>query len=479
MTFSPWRLLGAAACIVAFACGDTSGPNLRVRGIHVLQGGADDTVQARPVLALTVQVRGEGGVPVPGAVVRFETNTTLPAMVFVSSITDNFFNTFAAITADDAARASVLLSHGFIAGPAEIIVTAPELGLADTVHITVLPGNADGMEFNVRDTLVAIGGSYTLQASLVDRFGNPRDEVASSVVNLTPAVCTLSGTQLTGTTMGRCIVAAQEGTIRDTARATVVPSGRMVALNSFFELALRSTDGSGNRSLFFTSHASLSPAWSPDGSMLVFYEGDPASNSQLFVSDTNGVRLTTVGGTQSFLGAATGRFSPDGQWVYFSGRATGNDPITIWRMRPDGTGREMMLASTQSFPVTQAWRPSVSPNGQTVAFDMNGIITLLDVATRQPTLLNVQGVAPSFSPDGQTIAYFGPDGSGLRLVNANGTNSRTVSNESFDEWQAPQWTSETNWIFAGVRFVNVSNGTVLPLTPLSYSQAALKAPLGR
>jgi len=93
----------------------------------------------------------------------------------------------------------------------------------------------------------------------------------------------------------------------------------------------------------------------------------------------------------------------------------------------------------------------------------------------------VSGIAPSYSPDGQTIAFLDPYGTELKLMNANGTNVRTVIPGTFWQWHPPQWTADGQWLFVSfARFVNVTDGSILPTPGLSqYSQVTLKPPLGR
>ena len=473
-----------AALVFVYSCGGdrSAGPNPRAPGLRVIAGAGGDTIQARPVQALIVEARGDWGTPASGKVVRFETSFPAKAYVLISSLTSNQFAGFVAVTADDKGKASALLNMGTVAGEAKLLVSVPELGLLDTVRITVLPGAAARAKFTVRDTVLLVGATYSLSAPLVDRVGNPRSETAS-LVNTTPSLCSVSGSQVTALGMGRCVVEARYQQMRDTARASVLPMSRLAVVSGYNALGITSTDGSAYRKLLSIQDASLSPAWAPDGSALVIYEGDPGYSAKLSIIDTLGTRVRSLGAGVTMASAAFGRFSLDGQWIYFSGRSTGGEPVTIWRMHPDLTQLETVLSSSASFPVSYAWRPSVAPDGQSVAFDVDNKIALVDVTTHQPTALGIPGVAPSFSPDGQHIAFLGPYGDGLRVMNRDGSNVRVVSSAYYYEWQSPQWTSDGSWLLVssgGQVFVNAVNGALIPLTSVpSYSQAALKPPLGK
>jgi hypothetical protein len=482
-----WRSAATAvALLVASSCGtDPAGPNLNTRGVHVIAGGLSDTITARPVQALIVAVRSEGGAPAVGKVVRFTSlgsgQYPFPAqapIIYTAPLASNSFGSFVADTTDESSLAKVLLSFGTKVGEAKLEVSVPEIGLSDTITFTIQPGAPHRAQFNIRDTLLLTGASYSLSASLVDRFNNPRTETAT-LHNLSPTLCSLSGSQVAANAMGRCMIEAQHGTMRDTARASILPLARLAVVNTYSSLGLTMTVGGNVKQILPIHDAVLSPGWAPDASALVIYEGDAASGAHVSIVDTNGVRLFTIGsGTQMAL-AALGRFSPDGQWVYFSGRVAPSDPMTIWRMRPNGSDRTVV--TTNSETGTLQLRVSASPDGATIAYDALGQIILGNVNTLQPTPTGVAGIAPSFSPDGQSIVFFGLNGTALQVMNKNGTNVRTVLADAyFMEWQPPQWTADGNWLLvSGPRFVNVATGTVMPIPGVYYEQVALKPPLGR
>jgi Tol biopolymer transport system component len=145
-------------------------------------------------------------------------------------------------------------------------------------------------------------------------------------------------------------------------------------------------------------------------------------------------------------------------------------------MKPDGSQRTAVTTADFDIPL----RVSASPDGATIAYDLTSQIVLTNVVTQQRTPLGVEGIAPSFSPDGQTIAFYGRGGFDLKVMSVNGSNVRTVLTGAFQQWQPPQWTADGNWLFATARFVNVADGTVLPIPALSsYSQLAIKPPVGR
>jgi Tol biopolymer transport system component len=116
-------------------------------------------------------------------------------------------------------------------------------------------------------------------------------------------------------------------------------------------------------------------------------------------------------------------YSPDGQYIYYNGSHTGN--MQLWRMKPDGSGREQM-----TFDEYNNWFPHVSPDGKWIAFisfppdiDRNShpsykrvMIRLMPAEGGKPKVIAYlyggQGTinVPSWSPDSREIAFVSNSG---------------------------------------------------------------------
>ncbi len=123
------------------------------------------------------------------------------------------------------------------------------------------------------------------------------------------------------------------------------------------------------------------PQISPDGRKIVWtssradetqgvFEFDHI-NWDIYIADINGAnvqRLTTITGLDT-----EPTWAPDGSKIYW---VTGTDPLfgegnlDIWRMNPDGSGKEPVVASAIS-----EFEPAVSPDNQRLSFtrDLGGI----------------------------------------------------------------------------------------------------------
>jgi Tol biopolymer transport system component len=83
--------------------------------------------------------------------------------------------------------------------------------------------------------------------------------------------------------------------------------------------------------------AKVDPAYSPDGSQIVFvatHDGDP----ELYIADADGGNVVRL--TENDAVDASPRWAPDGSHLLFVSDRDGD--FNIYTMRPDGSGVEML-----------------------------------------------------------------------------------------------------------------------------------------
>jgi Tol biopolymer transport system component len=98
------------------------------------------------------------------------------------------------------------------------------------------------------------------------------------------------------------------------------------------------------------------PVWSPDGSVLIYLSLDEAGSEVIRAIDP-----LEGGKSRVIARGAEAAFSPKGDWVVYSAKRRGR--WTIWRVRPDGSGKHPIGSSTHD-----ERDPSVSPDGRFIVY---------------------------------------------------------------------------------------------------------------
>jgi Tol biopolymer transport system component len=211
-----------------------------------------------------------------------------------------------------------------------------------------------------------------------------------------------------------------------------------------YQLALVNLSGRVVGKVIERDEPLLEPAWSPDGSRLLYITvagGFP----QLFLKDATANPATgDVNLTKSTTIERNPTWSPDGKqicWVHMEG-----GEHVIWTMNADGTGAKRISDASIMHS-----NPTWSADGKTLAFSTcrpgDGSFRLwqmnvdgTDVRELYRELL-IRVVYPTFSPDGKQI-LFGASGGGHRvqlcICNANGEGFSQITQDekqcSFASW---------------------------------------------
>ncbi|KCZ72800.1 periplasmic component of the Tol biopolymer transport system [Candidatus Methanoperedens nitroreducens] len=232
------------------------------------------------------------------------------------------------------------------------------------------------------------------------------------------------------------------------------PDGKKIVLNKNEIIHTMNVDGSNITS---TGQNGYYAKWFPDGSKIVFEWGN-----SVYIMNSDGSNqkmLISVAGSPSI--------SQDGQYIAFDGGAVkgfGTTPEQgrgIFIIDINGTNIKRL---TDDFG--DEIMPSWSPNSQKIVFTKNGIINIMDADGSNMTSTGQQGIYARWSPDGKYIAFLssragdlfqGMNLEHIYVMDVDGTN---VTQLTFGD---DRWDKTFDWSPDGTKIVFTSE--VPPTAP--------------
>lgn len=187
-----------------------------------------------------------------------------------------------------------------------------------------------------------------------------------------------------------------------------------------FKIFSMNPDGSGLMQLTSGATSDTEPAWSANGSRIVFARLGPSFTDEIWVMNPDGSGQTRLTSGASDRSPA---FLPDGRIVFTRLVLGQGGSLDIWIMNGDGSGQTQLTSDP-----TEEFEPTASPTGQLIAF-ARGPFFDTDIITMTPsgaaqtavTTGDFKDEGPNFSPDGGRIAFSRCDsgegcGSAARIV---------------------------------------------------------------
>jgi Tol biopolymer transport system component len=433
-----------------------------------------DTIEAKLGETLTVEIT-QGGKPKRCAGIEFQSlRTTDPhrlaeAAISVSHVRSGPYGPLVIDSTDASGRAGVYVQLGTVVGPAMVVVSCPSLALQDTAHFTVDAGAAARLIILSPDTLLSVGGTYTISSGLEDRFHNPAAGLISysagpNVVSIVP-----SGTVVVGQAIGRGAVAVRSGSLIDSSRFMVVPRVRIAFLldssTSPIEasrIAVSNLDGSSLKVLTDVTSTAY-PSAAPGFGMIAFHQEERAGDA-IYIVDASGARRRLLDSTQMRTSKYP-RFSEDGTFVYFSGTAPDTLGESIWRVRTDGTALQRLAVFDK---LRFALYVAPSPDGSRIAYSDGYEITIQSLLTGTRSTLAFRATFPVFSPDGRRLAFLADNS--IMISDLDGSPPKSFGVGNFSPDAGLTWLPDGQWLlarsFTQPALVNAASGEQLNLPSL-------------
>ena len=200
--------------------------------------------------------------------------------------------------------------------------------------------------------------------------------------------------------------------------------------------------------------ADVEPAWSPDGTQIVFVSArDDPENVQLYIMNADGSEQRPL---QPFEAADSWApsWSPDGQRIVYQTNRDGN--FEIYVINVDGTGRTNLINDVPDpdfpdLPLPNDGMPDWSPDGSKIVFvsdrgraDREIWIMDADGGNRkQLTDNDFDDARPRWSPDGKHILFESTrDGRrSIYIMDAEGGNVRRVTDATVED-KYPAWSND-------------------------------------
>ena len=291
-----------------------------------------------------------------------------------------------------------------------------------------------------------VGGHFTVSGNQVRLAGEVRDFPARRPIMAREYRASLKDWRTAVHQFADDIVLQFTGElgVSQTRIAFVGQSGRVK------ELYVMDYDGARLQALTSDQSLASSPAWSPEGSLLLFTSYRGGAGPRLFVLSSAGGRPFLVSGRAGIN--TSGSYSPDGRQIVCALSFEGNSEIYLLDARG---GSPQRLTNSRGIDTSPAW----SPTGREIAFtsDRSGTpqVHVMDRegGNQRRLCFDVDYTdSPAWSPKGDRIAFVARSGGGFDIYTCKPDGGDTHLVVSGGSNENPRWSPDgRHLVFASNR----------------------------
>jgi TolB protein len=240
------------------------------------------------------------------------------------------------------------------------------------------------------------------------------------------------------------------------------PKGRIVYTCQIFnsqatsQVCIINADGTGFRRL--TTDDALQhyyPSLSPDGKSVVYAAFRQANIYEIYEMNLASGKVVQLTNKLGNLGSP--EISPNGKFIIFKTSSVNTNKNVVWVMDRNGENADKISRAV-------GWDPTWSPDGEYVLFvsDMDGAIQLFRSRVNGKDLHKVDGLFVAgrgdWSPDGQRIVTYAgdPGNREVYIMDINGLNARVLSPTGGNSSE-PSFSPDGQWVAFTSYFDNPGN----------------------